>query len=281
MKPIWILEDFLCDGATQNLANEVRAQGMECIVWNVLQIMDMDKEIEIQKDVRKNQCIIFMGSVGMVQNIQKYSNWIPGTWANFKDLECQNYYSHLNKYLLNKDNMILPVGELSSRINECFEKFGESDTIFIRPNRCDKSFSGTVLFKERIDKDLQWIVDPTFSNPNDIVYVSSPKNIVSEFRFIAAGDEIITGSLYKTNGRVTVKAVYDLEAIKLAREIAVIPYTSDIMKVIDICKTKDGLYHLLEIGGFSCAGLYACDLTEIVKHVSKIALKEWIKIENS
>ena len=46
---------------------------------------------------------------------------------------------------------------------------------------------------------------------------------------------------------------------------------------MDICKTSDGNYHLLEIGGFSFADLYACDMKTVVSAVSAAAQSVWEK----
>jgi len=40
---------------------------------------------------------------------------------------------------------------------------------------------------------------------------------------------------------------------------------------MDICKTADNSYHLLEIGGFSFSDLYACNMSDVVAAVSAAA----------
>jgi hypothetical protein len=45
---------------------------------------------------------------------------------------------------------------------------------------------------------------------------------------------------------------------------------------MDICKTKDGKFSLLEIGAFNCAGLYNCNLDKIVTEVSKVTEDIWL-----
>lgn len=276
MKPIWIIEDFLQDRSVKYLVDEIKAQGMEAVIWDVKSFMDMHQEIE--KEHRKypgERCIIFVGSIGMVQNIQRYAKWVPGTWSNFKELECKNYYTYLGEYLFNEDHAFLPVGEFKRKIQWCFDTFGSEDTIFIRPDASSKSFSGQQLHKERLDIDLQWIVDPMFSKREDLIVISSPKNIEKEFRFIVADREVITGSLYKIRGVVIQHPEVDPGALELAQKVAKIPYTMDRMTVVDICMTPEGKYYLLEVGGFSCAGLYSCDRALIVKHASRIALEEF------
>ena len=48
-------------------------------------------------------------------------------------------------------------------------------------------------------------------------------------------------------------------------------YVPDPVWVMDICKTTDGEYHLLEIGVFSFANLYKCNKDSVVTAVSEIA----------
>ena len=52
-------------------------------------------------------------------------------------------------------------------------------------------------------------------------------------------------------------------------------YNPDKCWTMDIVKTEKLGYKLLEIGCFSCAGLYGNNLNKVVKSVSESALKEW------
>jgi len=67
----------------------------------------------------------------------------------------------------------------------------------------------------------------------------------------------------------------DGDAKQRAQTIASCGYSPDPVWIIDICQTSDGEYHLLEIGGFSFADLYACDKSDIVNAVSNVALNQW------
>ena len=52
-------------------------------------------------------------------------------------------------------------------------------------------------------------------------------------------------------------------------------YNPDRCWTIDVAKTEFGTYKVLEIGCFSCAGLYGNNLEKVVKAVSLAALDEW------
>ena len=43
---------------------------------------------------------------------------------------------------------------------------------------------------------------------------------------------------------------------------------------MDVCESDEKLY-VLELNSFSCSGLYACDLSEVIRTASEIAEREW------
>ncbi len=65
----------------------------------------------------------------------------------------------------------------------------------------------------------------------------------------------------------------DSKTLEFAKSVLQIDYQPESVWVLDVCKTNDNQYHLLEIGGFSFAGLYACDKDAIVEAVSAAALR--------
>jgi len=106
--------------------------------------------------------------------------------------------------------------------------------------------------------------------------VSSPKNIHREWRLICSGTEVITGSRYKTHGLVDFNSEVPEEIISYAEYILKkTSWRPDPVFVMDMCLTKESAIRILEIGAFSVAGLYRCDLGRIVERVSQIASREW------
>jgi len=73
---------------------------------------------------------------------------------------------------------------------------------------------------------------------------------------------------------VAYDASYPPEALALAQEVAQ-HYNPNTAWIIDICQTKAGEYKLMEVGCFSCCGLYKCNRDIIVAAVSKAAAQEW------
>jgi len=84
---------------------------------------------------------------------------------------------------------------------------------------------------------------------------------------------MVAGSQYKRTNFVVVPPQIDAGARQLVDEILATGYSPDPVWVMDICRTTDGLYYLLEIGCFSFANLYSCDKDAVVRAVSSIAAK--------
>ena len=131
---------------------------------------------------------------------------------------------------------------------------------------------GQVARLESFDSDLEFMGFYDFPQ-NELVVVSSPKKILKEWRFVIAAGKVVTGCLYQDEDKQVYRAEYDPAAFELASKIGAQGYQPDPAWIIDICKTSEGEYKMLEIGGFSFSNLYACDLRKVVREVSKVAMK--------
>lgn len=214
----------------------------------------------------------------------------PITWDNYR---CTHYYPHFGRCLLNQDYCMLPYGELDRRKKDLFDRFGNNDCIFIRPDDGEKSFSGTVLAKNAIEwkrsMELLGFYDDMVK-PHTLCVVSEPRNIVREWRFVLAphkdgGFDTITGSLYKENRKVKLENVDgkwdllssiepDTFAFAIANQMhegkaATNPWSPDPFYTMDICETKDGGYYLMEINSLGSSGMYECNRKTILERITK------------
>ena len=185
---------------------------------------------------------------------------------------CTSYYPKLSQFLLNAPYIMLPYGELIARKEFLFDTLGNNGCLFVRPNGGSKSFTGKVMEYDRFDRDVELAGFYDVSH-NELVVVAEPKNITHEWRFIATKHGgIISESLY--GKQKDCKHEEMLFARKLAIEVCYL-YLPDTAWSIDICRLYDGSYRLIEIGCFSCSGLYENDLNQIVRNVSFEAIEEW------
>jgi len=221
-----------------------------------------------------DHCVVSHGDIELVTKIHKDKRWKPGAFATIENYFCSNYVNHLGSYWINRDYAMLPFGDLKRQQQFLFDTFGIDGRIFVRPDSPLKLFSGQTASFDSFDADLEYMGFYEFPIES-LVLVSAPKTIEREWRFVAADGEIVSGCLYCENGKFESKAEIDNDAQQLAIEIASNEYSPDPVWIIDICQSSDGEYHLLEIGGFSFADLYACDKSDIVNAVSAVALSQW------
>ena len=222
----------------------------------------------------EDSCVVSHGDIELVTRIDREKRWNPGAFCTIENFRCSSYLCHFGKYWINTDYMMLPFGELSRQRNFLFEKLGENGQIFIRPDSPLKLFTGQIATIENFDADLEFMGFYEFA-VGSLVVVSSPKTIVKEWRFVVANGTVVTGCLYQSGPDKTCKPEYDPEAFQLASELASSGYEPDPVWIVDICKTADGTYHMLEIGGFSFSDLYASDMKKVVAAVSRVAKQVW------
>ena len=146
----------------------------------------------------------------------------------------------------------------------------------MRPDSPLKLFTGQVASRDTFAADLEFMAFYDFP-PNSPVIVSSPKTVIAEWRFVVVRGNVVAGSQYKQGDELVHLPNRDNVALDLAKEIAAMDYQPDPVWILDVCQTDDGGYHLLEIGGFSFADLYACNKRDLVEAVSQAAIDVWKK----
>lgn len=269
MKVKWLLGKGTFHENIHLIAEEIQRQGME---YKVVDYAPFSDDIDFN-EYSEDDCVIFYGSIGHANLIRKKSKWIPGIFYNQKAYDCKNYYPALGPYLLNSNYMLIPFGDLLRQKEFLFDKLGSRDTIFIRPDYGGKSFTGTIVYKETFEKFIDTIGFGQLDF-GTLLVVSEPRNLVAEWRFLVVENQVVTGSQYRNEFGLKYKADYPAEAFELAQKVAK-SYNPDKAWMVDICQTKEGNFYLLEIGCFSCAGIYLCDREIMIREVSRVALEEW------
>jgi hypothetical protein len=273
MEVKWLVEDDAFPEDTQSFLDAVKNSGHE---YKIIKQRPYDPLFDFYSLFPKEDCVVFYGSLGLAKQIRKKCNWIPGVYYDPPKYNCTAYYAELGRYLVNGNYIMLPFGELIRRKEYIFEHLSDNRAVFVRPDRGDKVFTGKVVYKEHWEKDIDYF---NFNqlDKKELVIVAEPRNIVFEWRFVIVEGKVINGSQYRENEIVGNDSSYPHEAAKLAEEVASI-YNPEPAFVVDVCLTKSGEYCVMEIGCFSCAGLYSCDRMAVVKAVSDVALKEWLDI---
>jgi hypothetical protein len=268
VKVTWLLE---CDVFSEDLAplkNEVIRQGHEVRDTSYVPFITGDEHSELYED-DEDRCVVFYGSLNLAKHLMRCGRISrrPIVYCTLPNYDCRRYYAHLGKFLLNGRYIMLPYAEMSRNKDLLFESLGQDGTVFVRPDSGDKTFTGQLVYNDSFDKDYErlGLYDV---KPDTLVVVSEPRNLIGEWRFVVVEKKIVAGSPYKDSRPVPT------EAYELAERVAMDGYEPDTCWVLDICQTQSGGFYLLEIGSFSCAGLYKCDMEPIVREVSQVSLRQ-------
>jgi hypothetical protein len=276
----WLIEDGIFEDNIDSIKDALSSQNIECKFCRYFPFDDNSTFLNLFKE---DDCVVVYGSLQFAAKVKRNARWVPGVYGSLNKYECLYYYPRFHRYLLNEDYAMLPYGDLLNKKSWILESFGISNSVFVRPSGGSKSFTGTVINSETWVRDVEKLGFYDVS-PETLVVVSSPKNIKNEWRLVIGEGRIIAYSQYKSEVGAKYATEISDDALIFAHDVLrETEFSPDPVWILDICETKDGIPKVLEIGVFSCAGLYACDKNEVVREVSAIALKEWTEykeIEN-
>lgn len=275
MTVLWVIEqDVFEEEFVGRLTDEVCAQGHDVKVYNYapnwpLRVGDL-------KEIGGHPHSVFYGSLNLGQRILKSPDaaTLPIVFYRPEQFECVRYYGCFRRWLLNYPYVMIPYSGLADvEYREMlFDLFG-SDALFIRPNTGNKVFTGQLLTREDFDEQYRFL-GRYGPYPYTLVVASAPRNINIEWRFVVADGCVLTGSQYMVEGHNQCKRYDSGPAFDYAQKVLdTVDYEPDRVWTLDVCSTSEG-FHVLEIGSFSCAGLYACDVRPVVEKVSEIVMKE-------
>jgi hypothetical protein len=295
MKVNWLIEKDVFEDNHDKLVKEIKRQGMTAKVIDYIPFKyDSDHELRVAcyKQYDPEDCVVFYGSLNFGRKLRKLP-WVPGVYLNEKAFECTSYYPVLGDMLVHHNYIMLPYGDLIRMKDKIFnDYFKVHNKIFMRPNSGNKQFTGMVTEEWNYDENIKLA---GFYNvePDLLVLISNVWPLHQEWRFVVVDGKVVSGSLYrdwssgeKRLGNITTKDYVLLHSHSLwencddtkaweAAQLCANKYDPDRAWTIDVAKSVHGQYAILEIGCFSCAGLYGNNLEDVVKAVSASALKEW------
>ncbi|MBE9226960.1 ATP-grasp domain-containing protein [Phormidium sp. LEGE 05292] len=264
----WLIERNIFD-ADEQFLEELRTLGY---IYKEIKYLNFRPE-EANKYFPDDECVLFRGTLNLGRDILRTS-WIPGAYMNEKNLRCSTYYAYFGEYLLNNKYFIFPLRELVRRKEEVLEYFKSEGEIFIRPDSNMKPFRAGV-FNLKVLNTMQSLASELTSDKTTLVLVSSKRHISKEWRFFVYKNEIITGSLYLVGEeRVDEKIQGGYLENYLIEVLKQVNWYPELLYTVDICESEGELY-ILELGSFSCAGEYGCDLGLIIEAGAKAAWEDY------
>lgn len=274
----WLIEEGTFSEDITPIVEEVRRQGMiaETTRYKPFESGEYNQ-------FGDNDCVIILGSINLVRQVQRQKPWIPGSFANFANFDCMTYYAHFGKYLWNDDYHIMPLNEVKRHFNDLQLKHGR---LFIRPCSGAKKFTGQELnYGDLIKHQDQ------YGRPELPVVIGPFREIKSEFRIFCSGKKILGGSMYYDQDGNYRTEPMDLSseekhssmAVKFAQTVLdEVEWRPDKIFAMDIGVGgyKNEQVNLIEINSFSCSGWYKTPPANIIAEAAKLAIEDWEEINN-
>lgn len=270
-RPVWLVEAGVYGAEADPLLAEIRRQGLSAAVVSHRAVRDPSLSVD-GHSLGEAACVIGYGTFPFAREIHLHRQWKPGAWCNPLNLDCTTYFAHFGRFLLNQQYTILPGVEAIRQRDWLFDVWGRDDKVFVRPTGCHKLFTGRCVARD----DFESALAPTRYDPATLVVIASPKVVEREWRLVIAGDRVIASSRYAVTGRKSVESGCP-DAIHLFAEgmLKSVRWRPDPVFMADIGEA-DGHPWLIELNGFSCSWLYACDLAAVVEAASALATATWM-----
>jgi len=269
--PVWLIEAGVYGQEADPLLAEIRRQGMAADLVPHQMLCKGEPITVAGRTLSDEDCVIGYGTFPFARQIQLHRRWQPGAWATSENLDCTTYFAHFGKFLLNQHYTIMPGVEAIRQRDWLFEVLGKDDEVFARPTGCNKLFTGRCIFKD----DFVMALSSTRFDPATLVVIAPPREIDREWRLIVSGDKVIAGSQYSIQGSKCIEPGYPHQVQQFVEEmLAEVLWRPDPIFMLDICEAEQRFW-LVEINGFSCSWLYACDLEAVAAEASRLALETW------
>lgn len=179
------------------------------------------------------------------------------------------FRDRFSNILLNTDHSIYTYSALLHNKWDVYQKFAVDASIFIRPCSTLKQFSGCLLDIQDFDNaTTEYSKNPDVFK--EAIFVSSPKKIRAEWRFICSKNNVVASSLYLYQGLRSLVKGAPPKAIKIAQNVVDNSEGFPNMFVVDVCLLENGEYKLVELNPLGSSGLYACDRAAIIKEIVNI-----------
>src|SRR5687768_15597501 len=103
MQPTWLLEANVEGLPSEALQAEIRRQGLSVHVVKPFLHARFPGDILGAEHLPRDACVLFTGTLTLMQHIRATRRWVPGGWCSFENLVCSVYYAHFGEFLLNRN----------------------------------------------------------------------------------------------------------------------------------------------------------------------------------
>lgn len=184
-------------------------------------------------------------------------------------LFCYNKARNMRDDMLNGEYILL-----ADQMLKYLQTLKQDDQVFMRPSRDLKLFSGAVY---PVKEAVQLLIDASIEgtsyaykiDPETLIVVNRPKNIVVEWRWFIVGGVVIDGSTYRRNGHLHKEHVLTLDSFKVKAQDLANKWLPAANCVMDTCLLDTGEIKVVEFNCINGSGFYDHDIKKIMTAWSK------------
>lgn len=268
---LWIVDEYILSVSERkdDLISAIKSSGADLVITK-FQRFKHPQIPEKYKDV-KIPCLVY-GSIQFVNSYNIFGGLYPASYYCRDRFLMSNYLSTLNKSeYINEDGFFVPYGVLRNNRERYISYIGSR--VFVRPNTGIKLFTGCLLDLTDIN-EIDTLEKTSGIVDNTLVWVSTPKSIEAEYRFVVVDGQVITGSMYHKNDQINISSYVDPRALKLAEKVALGFDDNHNTCVCDIA-IVDGEAKIVELNAVNTSGWYECDVEKIVYSLNEKVRKDF------
>lgn len=222
--------------------------------------------------------VIFYGSIQTVKWLRRNAPFLVWIFWDSTEFDCTEYYHLFGKFLLNRHFHLATIAQLKYYHPSFFRSDGAHT--FVRPNTGDKVFTGMVVDGNKFLFDNKEVL--CYAPPdNTLVVLADPQQVGREWRLVICEGKVLTHSQYADHRPIAAKTSDETtKVLAFANEVlATVKFSPHPVWTLDICEVGDlagvrGELKVLEVGSFSCSGMYDGDWNLIVQAVTQLVKKQ-------
>lgn len=267
----WVIDTTILRFSAVDLPTKLREAQIECLEFAHTATSSPPTLPDLT-----GRCVVLYGSIGFNRRIRESGAiLIPGNLGNNTNTEVARYMSYLPlDWFLNRNCLMTTWSVLNARPKEEWQVLFPGTRVFARPNSGFKTFAGQTINYDKWQEDLEAIDQVSSVTGETLIVLAPDQELQGEFRFVVADGKVIAGSEYRWDNVLDIRRDWPEECFEVAKKVAEHEWQLDIAYTCDVALTPNGS-KLIELNGFSSAGLYACDINAVIEGITECAWREW------
>jgi hypothetical protein len=256
----WVLERSSHEhriDVNQKIIERVEQTGHK---WVEINIVPFERSV-VGGDPVVGGPVVAYGSTAIRDVVQR-NRWAPGIW-DVEGVRESHVAAALGGLYMNADLRVVPAAQAAQvALEQGWEYF------FVKPDTDDKEFPGTVTDPEKYPFFIEALIANMWDKHDFNVCLSSIKQIGIEWRLPVVAGRVVDYSIYRQWRKVMPSREIYQEVLDVAAE-AIRLHNPAPAYVIDIGQV-DGELKVIEYNGFNSAGLYACNIANVIDAINQM-----------